>query len=129
VEANRQLRRFVLFAVVAAAGACSGDDDAPDQDASVETPSTTADFSHLAKCEDYFGEGVILRAAEAFDLAGCVTAEGDPAFYYPVMSEDCVDGRTLYWADDAGWGYDGEPWHTDAFTPSADELASCQGQS
>ena len=88
--------------------------------------SGTADFSHLEECEDYFGEGVILRAAAAFDLAGCVTADGQPAFYNEVFKE-CVDGRTLYWLDPAGWGYDGEPWHADASGPPAEELASCRG--
>jgi hypothetical protein len=93
----------------------------------VEGASETLDFSHLARCEDYFGDGVILRAQEAFDLAGCVTADGDPAFYLDTH-EDCAGGRTVYWSDGAGWGYDGEPWHADAFEPPANERSSCENR-
>jgi hypothetical protein len=111
----------LLVAVAAVLGDCNGDDSEANQDA-----SDTADFSHLEKCEDYFGDGVILRAAEGFDLAGCVTADGQPAFYNETFRQ-CADGRTLYWSDPAGWGYDGEPWHADASGPPAEALASCAG--
>jgi len=110
---------------MAVLGGCSGGDESS-QGASADSTSNTADFSHLEACEDYFGEGVIFRSTEAFDLAGCVTAHGEPAFYNETFRE-CSDGRTLYWSDPAGWGYDGEPWHPDPSGPPAEVLASCRG--
>ena len=115
------MRLVVVLVTLTVLNACSGDDGRTlDQ-----TSPTAPDFSHLVKCEDYFGEGVTLRA-DAFDLAGCVTSDGKAAFYNEVF-KDCADGRRMYWLDDGGWGFLGEPWHTEPVEPPEDVLASCRG--
>ncbi len=116
------MRRRLAAAVVLAAAACSGGGD--DEDASGTTGTTAENVSGMPRCEELFGEGVTLRAG-AFDIA-CVTEEAPGGTYYGASVEECTDGRTLYWSR-VGWGYVGEPWHTDRTEPPAEEQRACTG--
>jgi hypothetical protein len=61
-------------------------------------------------CDELFGEGTILRE-DAFGN-GCTDQNGE-VHSYGVATLECEDGRTLYWNNQLGWGFVGEPWHTD----------------
>lgn len=119
---------FASLVLVLALGACSDDD--PDEGADAQ-PSSTSSTTEAAEsgddmptCDELFGEGVTLRE-DAFDIA-CTTDRDPEGIYYGAQFEDCEDGRRLY-SSEVGWGYVGEPWHTDADEPPATELAACTG--